>query len=69
MSLKAFHLVFVTAMTALTFGCFVWKLREFLGENGTRLDGLCGGAALLACFGVLIYGWLFLKKLKRISYL
>ena len=69
MSLKAFHLVFVTALTALTFGCCVWKFYDYFGEFGTPRDLVLGGAALLACVGVLVYGRLFLKKLKKISYL
>ena len=34
MSLKAFHLVFITAATALAMGCGVWGLREFFSDRG-----------------------------------
>jgi len=61
MSLKAFHLIFVTLMTALSFGFAVWGFTSdhpFLGVAGV-------GAAILVIF----YGFYFLKKLKNISYL
>jgi len=61
MSLKAFHLIFVTLLTALTFGCAAWAFAA--GEP------LFGGAAVAAGILVIIYGFYFLKKLKKISYL
>ena len=61
MSLKAVHLVFVSLLTLLAFGCAAWAFAA-----GYALFGAGGIAA-----GVLIifYGVYFLKKLKRISYL
>jgi hypothetical protein len=61
MSLKAFHLVFVTLLTALSFGCAAWAF----------VDGLpvFGGIAVAAGILVIIYGVYFLKKLKKIGYL
>jgi hypothetical protein len=61
MSLKAFHLIFVTALTALSFGFSAWAFR-----SGKILFGVAGIAA-----GILViwYGIYFLKKLKKISYL
>ena len=61
MSLKAFHLIFVTLMTLLSFGCAAWAFNE-----GSAQWGWVGIAAGIA---VIIYGIYFLKKLKRISYL
>jgi hypothetical protein len=61
MSLKAFHLVFVTAMSSLTFGCALWRFA--VG------DALFGSLAAAAGVGVIIYGILFLKKLKHVSFL
>lgn len=70
MSLKAFHLVFVTCMTLLTFGSGCWLLRQYALEpethNGYRLLGCL---SLIAGVMVLIYGKYFLKKLKNVSYL
>jgi len=61
MSLKTFHLIFVTLLTALSFGCAAWAFaagRPFFG-----------GAAIVVGILVIIYGVYFLKKLKKISYL
>jgi len=61
MSLKTFHLIFVTLLTALSFGFAAWAF-----VNGRVLYGLAGVVT-----GVLViwYGKYFLKKLKKISYL
>ena len=61
MSLKAFHLVFVTLLTALSFGFAAWA---FL--SGYLWLGVAG---ILAAAVVIFYGFYFLKKLKKISYL
>ena len=61
MSLKAFHLIFVTLLTALSFGCAAWAFST--GNN------FWGGAGIVAGIVVIVYGIYFLKKLKRISYL
>ncbi len=61
MSLKAFHLIFVTLLTALSFGCATWAFAVGLP--------FFGGADIVAGILVIIYGVYFLKKLKKISYL
>jgi hypothetical protein len=61
MSLKAFHLIFVTLLTALSFGCAVWAFM-----SGHTLWGMLG---VVAGILVVVYGVYFLKKLKTISYL
>ncbi|MEI8291341.1 MAG: DUF6358 family protein [Verrucomicrobiota bacterium] len=61
MSLKAFHLIFVTLLTALSFGCAAWAF-----QSGSVL---LGAAAIVAGIFVIIYGVYFLKKLKSIGYL
>ena len=61
MSLKAFHLIFVTLLTSLSFGCAAWAF------NADRPGW--GVAAIVTGILVIIYGIYFLKKLKRISYL
>jgi len=69
MSLKAVHLIFVNALTALSFGCAIWKFVDYRGENGTpgdlRFSLVAAGVGIL----VIIYGRYFLKKLKKMSYL
>jgi len=69
MSLKAFHLVFITASSALAFGCGVWALRDFFSPAGRSSDLLFALGALAAGIGLLLYERYFLKKLKNTSYL
>jgi hypothetical protein len=61
MSLKAFHLIFVTLLTALSFGFAAWAFGA--GRPGFGVAGIATGIL------VIIYGFYFLKKLKKISYL
>ena len=61
MSLKAFHLIFVTAMSSLAFGCSLWRF-----ATG---DVLFGSLAAAGGVGVVVYGIYFLKKLKNVSFL
>ena len=61
MSLKAFHLIFVTLLTALSFGCAAWAFAA-----GNPVFGAGGIAAGIL---VIVYGIYFLKKLKNVSYL
>ena len=42
MSLKAFHLIFITASCALAFGCGVWGLKNYFSTEGKSLDLLFG---------------------------
>ena len=65
---KAFHLVFVTALSGLTLGCTAWFLKTY-AATGNKLDLTLGCLSLLAGVAVVIYGKYFLKKLKRFSYL
>ena len=69
MSLKAFHVIFITASSALAFGCGVWELKNYFSADGRGLDLVFGIAALAAGGGLIIYERYFLKKLKNISYL
>ena len=73
MSLKAFHLIFVTLLTSLSFGCAAWAFnlgQPLFGALGIAAgEPLFGGAAVAAGILVIIYGFYFLKKLKKISYL
>jgi apolipoprotein N-acyltransferase len=69
MSLKTFHLVFISASSALAFGCGIWWLKDFV-SNDSGFWGLISGLLALAVgLALIFYGSYFLKKLKRISYL
>lgn len=61
MSLKAFHLIFVTLLTSLSFGCAAWAF-----QAGSPLWGVTG---IVVGIFVIVYGIYFLKKLKNVGYL
>jgi hypothetical protein len=61
MSLKAFHLVFVTLLTSLSFGCAAWAI-----QSG---NVFWGAVSAITGLLVIVYGVYFLKKLKKVSYL
>ncbi len=68
MSLKAFHIFFIVASTALCVGFGVWATQDF-ARSGSGIHLALGvgsfiGSLLLACYGV----W-FLRKLKGVGYL
>jgi hypothetical protein len=69
MNLKAVHLVFVTALSALTFGTAVWKFRDYSSIDGAIGDLWFAIGSLVAGVLVLFYGWYFLKKMKQVGYL
>ena len=69
MSLKAFHLVFITAASAMCVGCGIWGLKNFLGADGHTFDLVFALGAFLAGVALVVYERYFLKKLKNVSYL
>ena len=69
MSLKTFHLIFISASTALAFGCGVWGLRDFFSAGGRAWDLIFGLGSVIVGVGLLIYERFFLKKRKNVSYL
>jgi hypothetical protein len=62
MSLKAFHIIFITASSALSFGCGVWSLKNYWSPQGGALDLLFGLGSFAAGVGLVLYGRYFLKK-------
>lgn len=68
MSLKAFHIVFITASVLLAFGFGAWSLVGY-SDTGRRIDLMFGVASVLIGVGLIVYGRYFLKKLRGISYL
>ena len=69
MSLKAFHVVFITAAVLLCLGVGVWLLREFRSPEGGSGDLWMGVGFLATAVGLVFYEVRFLKKTKNISYL
>jgi hypothetical protein len=69
MSLKAFHLVFITAAIALAFGFGGWLLNGYLSPDGPVSDLVFGLISFAAGVGLILYERYFLKKTKNVSYL
>jgi hypothetical protein len=64
MSLKAFHLIFITVSIALAFGFGVW-----LACQGGLLDLIFAAVSIGIGVGLIFYERYFLKKTKNLSYL
>ena len=69
MSLKTFHIVFISASILLALGIGGWALDNYSAPGGTRGDLLAGLGSLAVAVALAVYGVYFLKKLKHISYL
>ena len=69
MSLKAFHLIFISASCVLALGFGVWELKSYFSAEGKAIDLVFGIGSLLATVGLIVYERYFLKKLKDVSYL
>jgi len=69
MSLKAFHVIFITAASALAFGCGIWGLKDYFFADGKLLELLFGIGSIAAGIGLIFYERYMLRKLKHISYL
>ena len=68
MSLKSFHIVFVTVSMLLTIVVGLWAVgqyREGAGGFGMLMFGV---GSFIGTIALAIYGKYFLKKLKHISY-
>jgi hypothetical protein len=69
MSLKAFHVVFITAASALCCGVGIWALLGYRSPEGSPGDLWMGVGALAVAVGLLVYEGFFIRKLKNVSYL
>ena len=68
MSLKAFHLVFVTVSVLLSLGFGVWAITDYQKSGSTA--SLCWGVgSFAAAVALVVYGRWFLRKLKGVGYL
>lgn len=68
MSLKAFHILFITASVLLAFW-FGWFELSRHAESKAAMDLWLGAGSCVTGAGLIAYGIYFLKKLKNISYL
>ena len=69
MSLKAFHVIFITCSSALAVAFGVWALKHYLSAAGRTLDLVFASGSFAVGVGLIIYERFFLKKLKNVSYL
>lgn len=68
MSLKTFHIVFISLSTLCAFGFSVWLMISFVSSREVLLVTAAAGS--FACgVGLIFYGIRFLKKLKHVSFL
>ena len=68
MSLKAFHIIFVTASIAVSLFLGIWSFMSYR-DTHARADLIYAICSAIAVIALLWYGKYFLKKLKHISYL
>ena len=68
MSLKTFHLVFISACVLLSLGLAVWSLAAY-ASAGKAADLVFGLGWLVAGAALAAYERIVLRKLKPISYL
>jgi hypothetical protein len=69
MSLKAFHIFFISLVSLMTMGCGVWALKAYFSPEPRPWQLWLGIVSVLASIGLMIYGRNFLKKMKGVSYL
>ena len=69
MSLKAFHVVFITASILLAFGFGAWLLKQYFGPAPEKLNLVVAVASFAVGLGLIAYERRFLKKTKGESYL
>jgi hypothetical protein len=68
MSLKTFHIFFITISVLFVLGFGVWLLGQYASE-GRNILLLSALGSFLAAAGLVWYGIRFLKKLKHVSYI
>lgn len=68
MSLKAFHVIFISASVILAFGFGAWMLRAHQ-DSGALSDCVLGIGSLVVGVVLVIYEAFFIRKLKNVSYL
>ena len=66
MSLKAFHILFVTLSSALCFAFAGWALGTTGGGESATYQGM-GYTALVLGVGLIAYGFWFWSKIKRLA--
>jgi hypothetical protein len=65
MSLKTFHVIFITAASALAFGCCAWGLKDYWSRGDDPMDLVFGLGAAVGGVALIVYGRYILKKLNK----
>jgi len=68
MSLKSFHIFFIGCAVLLAFGFSGWAFQSYMTASSIIMFGT-GIVSTLIGIGLIVYGILFLKKLKHVSFL
>jgi len=68
MSLKAFHVIFITASALLAFGFGAWMLRAYQ-DSSSQGDIAFGIGSIVVGAALVVYEAFFIRKLKNVSYL
>jgi len=68
MSLKAFHIFFIGCAVLLAIGGAVLAIASYQ-QSGNTLSLVAGICSAVAAVALIVYGILFLKKLKNVSFL
>jgi len=66
MSLKAFHILFVTLASVLSFVFAAWALQVPV-EDGMPVYRYMGGLGLLFGAALITYGFWFWRKIRRLA--
>ena len=64
MSLKFFHIIFITITTLLSFACAMWEYNNYRVYGGLHSVGAL--VALLFGISMIVYGVWFWKKARRL---
>lgn len=65
MSIRGFHIVFVTLSTLLCLFLALWALLWSGDEDGTLVT-ILGVAGILGCIGLPVYGVFFYRKVRKL---
>ena len=68
MSLKAFHIAFISVSMLLALGFGAWAIRDWQ-LHGDAVSLVCGIGSFFGAVGLVVYGRWFLRKLQGVSYL
>ena len=64
MSLRVFHIIFIVISTLTTLGFGIWGLQQ---QSVNALYGVWGVISLAISLGLIVYGFTFFKKLKKLD--